>query len=264
MRGKRWPALKFKKRGSQTVGQGQKVYFFQGCLVKYFFPEVREAVVSTLARFGFQVVVPADQACCGAPSLHLGDTKAVEALAAANLNSIERENPDFILTICPTGNALLKNHYAQIDARAARWRDRIFDFTDFLASREDLPRPVRERIAVYYHMPCHYFSELKLGDRPKKLLETIGYGLAEAKEPSTCCGFCGVFSARNPEISSHLWNDKKTEIRESGAGIVATDCPGCLLQLRAGLAKEKKVVRAYHAAELLAQTLAASAPVKKT
>ncbi len=108
---------------------------------------------------------------------------------------------------------------------------------------------------MYYHSPCHYVSELKLGDRPRKLLETIGCDLAKAKNPSTCCGFCGVFSLKNPEISAHFWDRKRGEILESGAGIVATDCPGCLLQLRAGLKKESTPIRSRHTAELLAETL---------
>ncbi len=258
MRGKRWPALKYKREDLDTGGTGKKVYFFQGCLVKYFFPEVRESVVRSLTHFGYRVVIPSDQSCCGAPSLHLGDTKAVRSLAAANMDSIEHANPDYLLTICPTGNSVLKNDYPGIDARAARWRDKIFDFTDFLASRDDLPRGAREELRVYYHSPCHYLSELKLGERPKKLLESIGCELAQAKEPSTCCGFCGIFSVKNPEISAHLWNRKKAEILESGAGLVATDCPGCLLQLRAGLKKEKKPVRSYHTAELLAEKIASA------
>jgi L-lactate dehydrogenase complex protein LldF len=263
MRGKRWPALKFKRSVSETRGRGQKIYLFQGCLVKYFFPELREAVVRSLTHFGFEVVIPSDQACCGAPSLHLGDAKAVRALAAANLASFEKENPDFILTVCPTGNALLRNHYPEIDGRAARWRDKIVDFTDFLASRTDLPRPARERTALYYHYPCHYLTELKLGGRPERLLKAIGYEPAKAKEPPSCCGFCGVFSVRNPDIAGHLWSDKRAEILESGATVVATDCPGCLLQLRAGLKKEKKPVRSLHTAELLAETLALTDSEKK-
>ena len=150
---------------------------------------------------------------------------------------------------------MLKNDYPGIDGRAARWRDRVVDFTDFLASRDDLPRAAKERSRVYYHSPCHYVSELKLGDRPRQLLETIGCDLAKAKTPSTCCGFCGVFSVKNPEISAHFWDRKREEILESGAGIVATDCPGCLLQLRAGLKKESPAIRSRHTAEILAETL---------
>jgi L-lactate dehydrogenase complex protein LldF len=254
-RGKRYPSLKYKRGGLDTGGQGKTIYFFQGCLVKYFFPEVRDSVVRSLTHFGYRVVIPADQACCGAPSLHLGDTKAVRDLAAANIASIERENPDYILTVCPTGHSMLKNDYPGIDDRAARWRDKVVDFTDFLASRDDLPRAAKERLRVYYHSPCHYVSELKLGDRPRQLLETIGCDLAKAGNPSTCCGFCGVFSVKNPEISAHLWDRKRREILESGAGIVATDCPGCLLQLRAGLKKADTPIRSRHTAELLAETL---------
>jgi iron-sulfur cluster protein len=258
MKGRRWPVLKPRRRGLDTGGGGKKVYFFEGCLVKYFFPEIREAAVRVLTHFGFRVVVPADQACCGAPSLHLGDEKAVRALAAANLASFERENPDFILTICPTGNSLLKGRYPEIDDRAARWRDKIFDFTDFLASRGDLPQPARETESIYYHYPCHYLSELKLGGRPETLLKAIGFEPAKSKEPPACCGFCGVFTVKNPEIASHLWDDKRAEILASGAGLVATDCPGCLLQLRAGLKEDKRPVRAAHTAELLAEALDAA------
>jgi L-lactate dehydrogenase complex protein LldF len=263
MKGKRYPVLKFRRGSLDTGGPGKKILFFQGCLVKYFFSDVRESVIRSLTHFGYRVVIPADQACCGAPSLHLGDMKMVRSLAAVNIGVFERENPDAILTICPTGNSVLKNDYPRIDDRAGRWQDKIFDFTDFLASRDDLPRAARENLRVYYHAPCHYLSELKLGERPRKLLETIGYELAAAREPSTCCGFCGVFSVKNPEIAAHLWKRKKEEILESGAGIVATDCPGCLLQLRAGLKKERTPVRSYHTAELLADTLASASAAKK-
>ena len=257
-KGKRYPVLKYKRGGLDTGGQGKKVYFFQGCLVKYFFPEVRESVVRALTHFGYRVVVPADQACCGAPSQHLGDTKAVRELAAANIASVEREDPDYVLTVCPTGNAFLKNEYPGLDGRAARWRDRVVDFTDFVASRDDLPGEVKEKLTVYYHSPCHYVSELKLGERPRKLLEAIGCELAPAKVPSTCCGFCGVFSVKNPEIAAHFWDRKREEILGSGAGLVATDCPGCLLQLRAGLKKEKSPITSRHTAEILAEKIAAA------
>jgi iron-sulfur cluster protein len=255
MRGKRWPALKYRKGRARSQGQGQKVYFFQGCLVKYFFPEVRDSVVRTLSHFGYQVVVPDDQACCGAPSLHLGDEKSVRALTQVNLGSFEREKPDFILTVCPTGNSLLKNRYPEIDERAEIWRDKVVDFTAFLAERTDLPRRAKGRGQLYYHIPCHSLTELKRGGKAKQVLGTLGYELVKEKDPPTCCGFCGVFSVKNPEISGHLWNDKKAEILETGASLVATDCPGCLFQLRSGFKKEKSLVRSKHTAELLAESL---------
>lgn len=256
-KGRRVPAVKFRKGQVGGMEKGQKIYFFQGCLVKYFFPEIREGVIATMSHLGYQVVVPEDQACCGAPSLHLGDEKAVRALAEQNLRSFEREKPDFIMTVCPTGHSLLKNGYSGVDARAERWRSRIVDFTAFVAARaSDLtPGKRSDKPKLYYHYPCHYLHDPNLGDKPRQLLRFLGYELAAEENPPACCGFCGVFSLKNPQISSHLWRDKKNHIRKSGASVVATDCPGCLFQIRSGLKAEKMPVRPLHTAEIMAQLL---------
>jgi iron-sulfur cluster protein len=253
-RGKRLPLLRPQKRTPAVRGDGRKVYFFQGCLVKFFFPEVREGVLKTLRHLGYTAVIPEGQTCCGAPNLHLGDEKAVRALAEQNLRSFEQENPDFILTVCPTGHGVLKNHYPKLDSRALRWRDRVVDFTAFVAERAEasLKGGRAGRGTLYYHYPCHYLADLKLGGRPTELLGSLGFEIAAAKEPPTCCGFCGVFSFRHPSLSAHLWKNKKSEIRESAASVVATDCPGCLFQLRSGLHEKDHPVRSFHTAEILA------------
>ncbi len=260
-RGKRIPVLKPRKSEPEAGAGGRKAYLFQGCLVKYFFPEVRDSVVKSLAHFGYRVVVPPEQVCCGAPSFHLGDEKAVRALAAKNLESFVREDPDVIITVCPTGHALLKNRYPQIDPRAAHFSGRVRDYTAFLASEGHRPQSkAAGKQSVYYHYPCHYLNELRLGDCPPHLLRALGFNLAEQKEPPSCCGFCGVFSARNPQISAHLWEKKKEDILRSGASLVATDCPGCLFQLRSGLETGDGAIRARHTAEILAGLVEEGSP----
>ena len=260
-RGKRIPVLKFRKNRPGKPADGPKVYLFQGCLVKYFFPEVRESVIKSLAFFGYQVVVPPEQVCCGAPSHHLGDGKAVRALAEKNLESFAKEDPDVIITVCPTGHALFKNLYPRLDPRASRFTGKIQDFTAFMTSKGHLP-PTKTagKKEVYYHYPCHYLTELRLGDKPPELLRSLGFDLAEQKEPPACCGFCGVFSVKNPQISAHLWKNKKKDILKSGAPLVATDCPGCLFQLRSGLETESRPIRSRHTAEIFAELLEQPAP----
>jgi iron-sulfur cluster protein len=260
-RGKRIPVLRPGKSRPGMPGEGPKVYLFQGCLVKYFFPEVRESVIKSLAYFGYRVVTPPEQVCCGAPSHHLGDGDAVLALAKKNLESFSKEDPDIIITVCPTGHAFLKHLYPRLDPLASRFAGRIQDFTAFMASKGYLPpaKPT-EKKEVYYHYPCHYLTELKLGDKPPQLLRALGFDLAEQKEPPACCGFCGVFSARNPRISTHLWEKKKKDILNSGASLVATDCPGCLFQLRSGLGAKDRRVRSRHTAEVFADLLEQTAP----
>ena len=96
-------------------------------------------------------------------------------------------------------------------------------------------------------------NDLKLKDEPGQLLEKLGFKPKLEEEPYTCCGFCGVFSLKNPEISAKFWEDKREKILASGASLVATDCPGCVFQLKANLKKEGKIFRVVHTAQLCAE-----------
>jgi iron-sulfur cluster protein len=257
-KGKHFPALNLKKdAASEKEHKGEKIYLFEGCLVKFFFPDIRESVVKVLSRFGLDVVCPDDQACCGAPSHHLGDTSDVRKLMKANLKSFEKEKPDCILTVCPTGNSILKRLYPELDGAAAPWAEKVYDFTEFMVKRGFLPEDKKDgkQGEVFYHYPCHYLNDLKLKDEPLKLLKSLGYDPQAESEPYACCGFCGVFSVKNPEIAAKFWADKKQKIEESGRAVIATDCPGCIFQLKAGLADLEKKYTVKHTAELAAERL---------
>ncbi|NIO49203.1 MAG: hypothetical protein GTN73_07185 [Candidatus Aminicenantes bacterium] len=256
-KGKSLPAVNLKKSKPLKEKKGAKVYLFQGCLVKFFFPEIRESIRTILSHFGFDVVSPSDQACCGAPSLHLGHKKDVQNLALKNLESFERENPDYILTVCPTGNSILKKLYPELESKSSCWREKIFDFTEFMTKNGLFPETKKtlKKEKVFYHYPCHYLNSLKLKDEPKTILQALALNPIEEEEPFTCCGFCGVFSLKNPEISAIIWEKKKKKILKSEASLVATDCPGCLFQLRASLRKESHPFKIFHTAELYAKVI---------
>ena len=262
-KGRHFPVLNPKKSVPGPMDRGgEKIYLFQGCLVKYFFPEIRESVVRVLTRFGFDAVCPDDQACCGAPSYHLGDAKDVRKLMKANVKSFEKEMPDAILTVCPTGNSILKKLYPELDGAAKKWASRVHDFSEFMVKRAFLSKERKkgEQGEVFYHYPCHYLNDLKLKDEPVKLLESLGYDPKVEREPYACCGFCGVFSFKNPEIAAKLWQDKKQKIEESGQAVVATDCPGCIFQLKTGLSDLEKKYSVVHTAELCAERLEEETP----
>ncbi len=265
-KGKYFPVIKHPKRKKEEMKSGEKVYLFQGCLVKFFFPEIRDSVISSLSRSGFHVVCPPDQACCGAPSFHLGNDKDVQKLALKNIKSFEIENPDYILTVCPTGHSLLKNLYPQIEPKSSLWGDKVFDYTEFMVKKGLLPKRKKPSSlkTLYYHYPCHYLNALKLKNEPIKMLESLAFDVKEEEEPYTCCGFCGVFSVKNPEISAHLWEKKKKKILKSGAEYIATDCPGCLLQLKANLKGKRHTFKIFHTAELYDRATKPPAKKQKT
>jgi L-lactate dehydrogenase complex protein LldF len=246
-----------KKIQPSQSSEGKKIYFFQGCLARFLFPEIREAVFSSLSRFGFQVISPEDQVCCGAPSFHLGQQKDMEKLAKKNLSSFSREEPDFILTICPTGHAILKKNYPKIFPESSVWINKIFDFTEFVVKKGLLleKKQLKGSPKIFYHYPCHYLNELGLKQEPLKLLTSLGFDPVLEEAPFSCCGFCGVFSFKNPEISARMWERKSQKIKKSGTAMIATDCPGCLFQLRSRLSGRESGLKVFHTAELLALRL---------
>jgi len=236
-RGKSLPALKLEKPLAQgKKNKGGKIYFFEGCLAALFFPGIRESVFSSLSKLGYRVISPEDQVCCGAPSLHLGREKDVKKLAKKNLESFARENPDYILTICPTGNAMLKKTYPRLFLESEAWVEKTYDFTEFVVNKGLVPGgpPAQKRKDVFYHYP------------------STGYNPVVEKEPFACCGFSGIFSFKNPELAAHLWQKKGKKIKRQGMTTIATDCPGCLFQFKACLEKEADSYEVFHTAELFA------------
>ena len=253
-RGTSFSSGEAKKIQPSQSSKGKKIYFFQGCLSRFLFPEIGEAVFSSLPRFGFHVISPEDQVCCGAPSFHLGQQRDMEKLAKKNLSSFSREEPDFILTICPTGHSMLKKNYPKIFPESSVWINKIFDFTEFVVKKRLLPekKQIKGSPKIFYHYPCHYLNELGLKQEPLKLLTSLGFDPVLEEAPFSCCGFCGVFSFKNPEISARMWERKSQKIKKIGPTMIATDCPGCLFQLRSRLSGKESGLKVFHTAELLA------------
>ena len=55
--------------------------------------------------------------------------------------------------------------------------------------------------------------------------------------------------------NSRILNDKISDIEATGAKCVAMDCPGCMMQIRGGLEKQGKKIRAAHTIEIMAEAL---------
>lgn len=245
-----------RRRGRRASGSGpRKAYLFQGCLIKHFFPEIRDSALELLPRFGYRAVCPEDQGCCGAPSLHLGREGDVRRLAERNLRSFESAAPDVILTFCPTGHALLTKKYPELMPEARRWAGCVRDFTEFMVASGFLAGEKETGRTAFYHHPCHALHELRLRDEPLRLLRTSGFSPRTEPEPFSCCGFCGVFSLRNPSLSDRFWERKEKAVLESGASLIVTDCPGCLWQMKTKLAARGKSYEVKHSAEVLREAV---------
>ena len=68
-----------------------------------------------------------------------------------------------------------------------------------------------------------------------------------------CCGFGGSYSVLYPEIAAPILANKIEHIKETGADVVAVDCPGCMMQIRGGLDARDIDIKVKHTAEIIAE-----------
>jgi len=239
------------------------VAVLEGCVQSLLFPEVNRATVRLLARAGYRVVVPREQGCCGALHLHWGDRHAGRAMARRNAAAFAEA--DWIVTNAAGCGSTLRDygHLLADDPGAAALAARVRDVTELLAEHLPEPRGPLD-LTVTYHEPCHLAHGQRVREAPRAILRAIpGLRFVELPESDLCCGSAGVYNLMEPEIAGKLLERKLDRIAGTGAGVVASGNPGCLLQLRRGLADRGLAVRVYHPVELLAWSVEGTAPPER-
>jgi len=230
-----------------------------GCVMDAAFGAVHGATVRVLARNGVRTLLPPGQTCCGALHLHAGDEAGAQALARRNIAAFEDSGDAAIVVNSAGCGALLKAygallaHDPQWKTRAGRFSRRVQDVSEFVAGLSLAP-PNRLEVRVAYDDPCHLLHAQQVREPPRRMLESIpGLTLVPLREADMCCGSAGSYSLAHPEMSLRLLNRKLDHIAASGAEVVATGNPGCLLQLRQGMQARGMAIRVAHPVELLAE-----------
>jgi len=236
--------------GKPTIG------FFAGCGLTYLFPQVGEMAVALLNRLGYSVLLAKTQGCCGIPATSSGDGEAVERLAARNVSAFAEA--DMIVTACASCYSGLGAYRAM---GAEDFADKVVEFTDFIAREDLLDRLLGEKKdddnsvtprRVTWHDPCH-LKRHGLTTAPRKILAKLpGVEFVEMPRADLCCGLGGSFSLKHYGASKAIGAGKIMGLAASGAEVVATSCPGCLVQLQDTISQAGLNIRAAHLLEILA------------
>ena len=245
--------------------------FFVGCLIDKIFPQVGQSVLTVLEHHGVGVLLPAEQGCCGIPALSAGDTTTFIKLVRHNLKLFPPGSFDYLVTACATCTATIKKIWpllagdapaaqqAEIAALAAKTLDISQFLVDNLAITAVGSGISAAPVPVTYHDPCHLKKSLGVAAQPRALLQAHpGLRLREMAESDWCCGCGGSFNLQNYEISARIGKRKCANILQSGAGVVATGCPACMLQITDLLSQSGARVQVKHVLELYAEALARS------
>ncbi len=241
------------------------VGFFLGCVMSLVFAEASRASIQLLSALGYRVITPREQVCCGAPNMLAGDLEGLRGEARRNLSVFGQLQVDYIVTDCGGCGAELKRYGHHLDhlPEAEAFSAKVRDISQLLAQHTDelgtmlQPLPV----TVTWHDACHIAHCQGIRREPRELLRLIpGLELREMADADACCGSGGDYNLRQPEMADRVLARKLESIATTGADVVVTGNPGCLLQLRQGLAKGLPQTRVQHLTELLAASLTGQPP----
>jgi glycolate oxidase iron-sulfur subunit len=235
----------------------------EGCIMEGLFHPTNRATERVLTHNGYTMVHVSNQRCCGALHLHAGDMETARQLARKNIAAFERTPTDYIVSNSAGCGAMLKeyghllHHDPVWSERAQQFSAKVRDVSELLVQAGPKiggPLPFR----VTYDAPCHLHHAQRVTAAPMEVLEAIpGLTLVPLAGSDRCCGSAGIYSLVEPETSDAVLESKLADIHSTGATLVATGNPGCLLQIGAGLHRSGMQTRAIHPVDLLDASYAA-------
>jgi len=248
-----------------------RVFYFTGCFTNYFSEDVGRAIVGVLKKLRLEIEIPRGQECCGIAPILAGEEDLPLKNVEKNLSLLARPEVDAVLVDCATCGAAFKKEYIALlkrkgldTTRAEVLQRKTLDVLEYVAERiDELPlrkKGAGKKIRVTYHDPCHLARAQGVSDAPRKILKALPQvEYVEMEEAGTCCGGGGSYQFDFPQVSRGITARKIKHIRESGARVVVTGCPGCRVTL-AGNMDDRDPIAVLHPLQLLDQSLSESGP----
>ncbi|MEQ8765603.1 MAG: (Fe-S)-binding protein [Planctomycetota bacterium] len=252
------------------MSEGSKqIQLFPTCLVDEIRPEAGWAVVRVLEAAGLEVSLPEGLVCCGQPAYNAGFHEDARQVLRHVLTVLDATEGWILIPSGSCADMLIHQSLelcrddAPLLEVARRVGSRCRELSAFLDEDlgwrgQHLPRK-DERVA--YHPSCHLSRGLGVTESPGRLLESLrGIELVPFDEQDECCGFGGLFSVKQSDISASMMNRKLDRIEKSGAGTLVSCDLGCLVHLGGGLHRRQSGIRVCHVAEILAERLPQDEP----
>jgi len=239
-----------------------KVGFFMGCATDFIYPELGLKLIDFLTKRGIEVVVPEEQNCCGAAIYFSGDFETGRMLAEQNIKAFE--GIDYIVTACGTCSSTLKDYQKYLpdtedqQKRYEAFEKKVKDMTEFVIDVLKIPpeefklKKEFEGKTATWHDPCHLIRYQNIKDQPRAILKALkGLKFVEMPNADLCCGMGGSFSVYHYDITKKIADKKMDGIKATGADIVVTACPGCMINLIDNTLRSKMPQKVYHLLELV-------------
>lgn len=241
-----------------------KIGLFIPCYVDALFPQVGVATYKLLKSLGLDVDYPIGQTCCGQPQGNAG----FEKLAKNHAKKMDELFKGFDYVVGPSVSctAFVRLNYPHMlkDGHECETAKKIMDVVEFLhdvVKVKQLPSKFPHVVSI--HNSCHGVRELGLSSpsernmpqfsKIKDLLSLVdGITVKEPERPDECCGFGGMFSVEEDEVSVRMGTEKLDRHIATGAEyITGPDC-SCLMHMQSISKRQGKQMKFMHVVEILA------------
>ena len=244
-----------------------KIGLFIPCYVDALYPHVGVATYKLLSALGLDVDYPLGQTCCGQPMANAG----FETMAGGLADKMDRLFEPFDHVVAPSAScaAFVRLNYPHIlkGRHECATSGKIMDVVEFLHDVVQVQSlPGRFPHVVSVHNSCHGVRELGLSSpsernvpaysKIKDLLALVdGITVREPERVDECCGFGGMFSVEEPEVSVRMGTDKIKRHMATGAEYVTGPDSSCLMHME-GIARRLGLpIKLVHVVEILSAGL---------
>jgi heterodisulfide reductase subunit D len=244
-------------------GESPEVLFWVGCAGSFDerYKSVTRAFTKILNQVGISfAVLGEEESCNGDPARRAGNEFLFQMQATANIQVLDGYKVKKIITACPHCFNILKNEYPALGGNYE-----VIHHATFL---QQLIDEGKVKLAgggefkgkkITYHDSCYLGRINNIYEAPRAVLAALDADLVEMKRCKTnglCCGAGGAQVFKEAEPGQKEINVERTEdILESGAEIVASVCPFCMIMLEDGLRSKNKegAIKVLDLAELIAR-----------
>jgi heterodisulfide reductase subunit D len=223
--------------------------FFVGCTSAYVRQNMAVDTAGTLERLGVDYTVLSDEWCCGHPYVAAGELdKARQALEHV-IGQYEDLGVERVVFNCPGCLKTFKHDAPRLLGRPLPFEPlHILEEMAYLAEAGEIQfKPVSPKIAVTYHDSCTMGRWLDIYEAPRTLLRHIP-GVAVKEMPRNrgnayCCGAGGLIRYDYGQIADAAGVERFQEAEATGADVLMTSCPACLMQFQQTRSRQRGRLR---------------------
>lgn len=251
---------------SELAAKGEKpeYLYWVGCAGAFDdrYKKVSQAFIKILTHFKISyAVLGVEESCTGDPARRAGNEMLFQMQALTNIETFKKYDIKKIITTCPHCYNIFKNEYPDLGGNYE-----VVHYTQFLQQLKNsgilkIDNTIFSEKTITFHDPCYLGRANDEYDAPREVINAIPSHYKEMKRHKSfalCCGAGGAQMFKEAEKGDkEIFIERTEEALETGADIIATSCPFCMVMLTDGLKYKNKEesVKNLDIAELIAEGL---------